>query len=151
MDIQALSPSASRAAIGVSRIASVLNLLRHRLRRLSWMALLAIFGLAMAPTISRALAHADPGRGWTEVCTPQGMKLVALDDRIGEEPTPGATMPDHCSLCAWGGAPMAPPSPPVALPGPDRRAVALPTLFLAAPRPLFAWAASQPRAPPTLS
>jgi Protein of unknown function (DUF2946) len=128
----------------------VLSALRHRLHRLSWIALLAIFGLAMVPTISHALARVTGTSAWTEVCTPQGTQLVALDETGSGPVTPaaGGSHLDHCPLCGLGGSPVAPP--PVAAPVTFLIDLgnATPTLFLRAPRPLFAWAAAQPRAPP---
>lgn len=130
----------------------MLEILRHRLRRLSWIALLAIFGLAFAPAISHALAHGG-GSAWTEVCTPRGMKLVALDETGAADPTPtlaGSSHLEHCPLCALGV--MAPPPVPTAAPlRMDGAAHAVPRLFLQAPRTLFVWAAPPLRGPPNVS
>lgn len=127
-----------------------LEWMRQRLRRLSGIAMLALFGLVCAPTISHALAHAGSS-AWTEVCTPQGMKLVALDERGAPDPTapPTSTIShlDHCPLCGLGASalPPAPPVPTAALDGPRQH---LPRLFLLAPRTLFVWAAPPSRGPP---
>ncbi|MBP7523008.1 MAG: DUF2946 domain-containing protein [Leptothrix sp. (in: Bacteria)] len=123
--------------------------LRHHLRRLSWIALLAIFGLAIAPTISRAMSAGGGNSAWAEVCTPQGVKVVAAMASQGDAPAPqaGGLHLDHCPLCGLGAdapLPQAPRAHEVE-PGPGD---AVPVLFLRAPRPLFAWAAAQPRAPP---
>lgn len=128
----------------------VLSALRHRLRRLSWIACLAIFGLALAPTISHALAHATGTSAWAEVCTPQGTKLVALDEAGSGPVTPaaGGGHLDHCPLCGLGSSPVAPPPVMVPVTLLIDLGNATPPLFLRAPRPLFAWAAAQPRAPP---
>ena len=123
----------------------MLNLIRHRLQRLSWIAALAIFGLVCLPTLSRALAHAD-ALAMAEVCT---MESMAPASAVPGDPTLPEHAGGHCPLCllsagavgllpaqvpAW----RLPPLPPAALP----------RLFLLAPRPLFAWASVQPRAPP---
>jgi hypothetical protein len=127
--------------------------LRHLLRRLSWIALLAIFGLALAPTISHALAAASGQSAYTEICTPQGTRLVALDDAGGLQQPVGPASPslghmDHCPLCGLAGhAPALAPAVSIWLPDPGLRHT-LPRLFLQAPRPLFAWAPAQARAPP---
>ncbi|MDZ7813785.1 MAG: DUF2946 family protein [Ideonella sp.] len=127
----------------------MLALIRHHLRRCSWIALLAVFGLALAPTISHAVAHANGATPWTEICTPQGIKLVSL---TGEELPADATLSphslEHCALCGLAASPAAPPA---ASAGPALHqglSQAVPELFLQAPRPLFAWASAQPRAPP---
>src|SRR5262245_31384367 len=44
-----------------------------------WLALVAMLALAVLPTLSHALAFARGGAAWAEVCTPQGMRLVAVD------------------------------------------------------------------------
>ncbi len=75
----------------------------ERLRRLSpcltWIALLAVLAMAWLPTVSRALTHAGGGAtAWVEVCTAQGMRLVAVPV---DEPAPGqaAVHLEHCPLC----------------------------------------------------
>lgn len=129
----------------------MLALIRHHLRRCSWIALLAVFGLALVPTISHALAHAQGATPWTEICTPQGLKVVSLS---GEE-LPADAMPsphglEHCPLCGLAASPSAPPQAAPSLVLDPGLSQAVPRLFLAAPRPLFAWATLQARAPPAL-
>lgn len=56
--------------------------LRAKLHRLTWIAFLALFGLVLAPSISRLLsgpASAQWGASWVEICTPQGMQRLAAD------------------------------------------------------------------------
>ncbi|CAD5370261.1 conserved hypothetical protein [Rubrivivax sp. A210] len=102
--------------------------------------------LALVPTISRAMASQQGPMSWVEICTPQGMQLVAIAD--GEESqahTSGHL--DHCALCGLsadaGPPPVAAPRPPQ-LPG----GTEVPRLFLQAPYTLPAWRSAQPRAPP---
>ncbi|NDY91928.1 DUF2946 domain-containing protein [Ideonella livida] len=124
--------------------------LRRYLQRLSWIAWWAIFGLAVAPTLSHALAHQLAGQGrLVEVCTPQGMKVVLLDEAGQAVPGTAATLNhlEHCPLCGLS-AQAAPPAAPVAVPALLAPARWVPPLFLQAPRPLFTWAPAQPRAPP---
>lgn len=122
--------------------------MRHRLQRLSWIALLAIFGLVVAPTVSRALAHVD-ALAMAEVCTMDGM--AAANGGAGEPTLPEHTGShwQHCPLCGLSASAQA-LLPPANLGWhvPEAGADRLPPLFLHAPRPLFAWAGSQPRAPP---
>jgi hypothetical protein len=127
----------------------VFALIRHHLRRCSWIALLAVFGLALAPTISHAVAHSKGATPWTEICTPQGIKLVSLS---GEELPADATLSqhslEHCALCGLAATPAAPPAAPEGVVLHNGLSQAAPDLFWHAPRPLFAWASAHPRAPP---
>lgn len=118
-------------------------------RRAAWIALVAVLAFALLPTLSRAMAVAAGG-GWTEVCTPQGMKWVSLDAAAAEDTAPvGAPASlDHCALCglsAEAAAPLPATAPPPLLP---LRGAAPPSLFLQAPATLHAWRSAQPRGPP---
>ncbi|HEX5688121.1 MAG TPA: DUF2946 family protein [Ideonella sp.] len=121
------------------------TLRRHQIR-LCWIAFVAIFALALVPTVSRWLAAAQGGSAWAEICTPQGPKPRAVG--TDEQPTPSAALHlDHCAFCGLAGQGLA-PAPMGAAP---LRALPLaepPPPFLNAPCPLFAWAAAQARAPP---
>jgi hypothetical protein len=128
--------------------------LRHQ-RLSAWIALVAMLAMALLPTLSHALAHARGGASsWAEVCTPQGMRLVAVsaDDSLpGGAPAQAAGHLEHCPLCALGADALAPPlSLPPALVLPLGRA-GLPPLFLQAPHTLHAWRSAQPRGPPSVS
>jgi hypothetical protein len=124
--------------------------LRRQLRRVTWIALTAMLALALMPTLSHALSFArGVPSALSEVCTPQGAKLLAPSDPASE-PAPALSNLDHCPFCALQGAPALPPAPVPSI-GPLGLSHAVPPLFLAAPRPLFAWASAQPRAPPTHS
>ena len=112
---------------------------RRQRRSIAMFALLAMLALALAPTVSRA---ASLLRG-----SPTFADLCGADSRAA-----GAVVQlDHCPLCVLAahaaGLPPAVPAlqPPVAL------EQSLPALFLQSPRPLFAWHAAQPRAPPLLA
>ena len=137
-------------------------------RRVAWLALAAMWLLALVPTLSHALSlqrAAENGIAWTEVCTPQGMRLVAVDaggalvDADVTAPgstTPPADMPvstgGHLEHCAWCAPSLTPPLPvsltvhePAAGPSPP-----LPAAFLHAPTTAHVWACANPRAPPSL-
>lgn len=126
-----------------------MNALRHHLRFATWLALIAIAAMALLPTLSHALAR-QAGAGsstFTEVCTPQGTKLVALAD--GQDAPDSAMLQlEHCSWCsgALGNLAPLPAAPRYDLPvaGADF----VPAPFLQAPYTLHAWASTQPRAPP---
>lgn len=119
------------------------------------LALLATLALAVLPSVSHALAFAHGGASaWAEVCTPQGMRMVAVDPEQQTDssaPMQAAATLEHCALCALaGGASALPASGPVALPLlPNSHA--LPWLFLHAPHTLHAWRSAQPRGPPSIS
>ena len=131
----------------------MLHQLRYRLRRLSTIAMLAIFGLAFAPTISHALNHARGDSIFNEICTPEGMKQMVVDtaEQGDSSGAPTVNHMDHCPLCGLtaDGMFLTVPSPAVA--EPSSLSHLQPALFLHAPRPLFAWASVRARAPPSLA
>lgn len=109
--------------------------------------------LALLPTLAHAFAQAR-GQALTEICTPQGMKLV-VDSGNQAAPADAAKSAlghlDHCPFCATAAHAMAPPpAAPQLAPLPPTGAEAAP-LFLQAPRTLHAWVAAHPRGPPALS
>jgi hypothetical protein len=129
--------------------------IRLRLHALSRLALLAMVSLALLPTLAQAFAQTRGGQALTEICTPQGMKLVVVDS--GDQATPADAAKsalghlDHCPFCAAAAHDMAPPpAAPELLLLPSTGAEAAP-LFLQAPRTLHAWVAAHPRGPPALS
>jgi hypothetical protein len=125
-----------------------------QLRRACWLALIAVLALALLPTVSRALAAADGQVSWAEVCTPQGMRAVALAADSGvDEPSPaGAGVAlEHCPYCATSAVALGMPPAPVTVSRLPALGTELPALFLQAPATLHAWRSAQPRAPPVLS
>lgn len=128
-----------------------MQLFRHHVRRLAWIALIAILGLSLAPTVSHALAGSMGQSPWTEVCTPDGPKVLADAGTGDESPGRASGHLEHCPLCALGGTtPVLPTQLAPMLPTPDLGAT-LPSLYLQAARTLFAWRPAQARAPPSLS
>jgi hypothetical protein len=125
--------------------------LRRHLQRWSWIALVAVLGAALLPTLARALSAGDR-TSWVEVCTAQGMKWVAVADASSDKtPLSVQAALDHCPYCTLEHhVPALPPSTqplPLAIATSD----ALPALFLHAPRTLHAWRTAQARAPPAHS
>jgi hypothetical protein len=129
---------------------------RANRRLTAWIAMFAILLGALAPPIGHAVAWAGGGdMRWVEVCTAAGIELVAADanDASGGagQGDAGVLPAGHCPYCATHAASFGlPPTPAVGLrlpaaPGP------LPALHVHAPSPLFAWAVTQPRAPPARS
>ena len=109
-----------------------------------------MLAFALVPTISRAMASGHEAGTWAEICTPQGMKIVATAD-ADTTPTQAGGHLDHCALCGLasdGAAPL--PAAPVALQLPLGSAE-VPRLFLQAAHTLGAWRNAQPRGPPTRS
>jgi hypothetical protein len=123
--------------------------IRRLFRQATWLAIFAMLGLALAPTVSHALAASGPGNPWAEICSVAGGKLVVADvaGAAGGQAEAGTHL-GHCPLCGQIGSAPALPSAafvPVRIAGAEHR----PALFFHAPRLLFAWAAAQPRAPPS--
>lgn len=104
---------------------------------------MALLFNAFAPLLAHAFAGNDV---FLELCTARGIERIAADDS-GEVPG-NATSPMHCPFCLLQHTPFIPVSPLTGGLLPVVVAEAPPPLFLRAPRPLFAWAAARPRAPP---
>jgi hypothetical protein len=131
-------------------------------RMTAWIASFAILLATLAPSISHAVAAAKGiPNGWTEVCTVAGAKLVKLDDasaskEISKPPSKSAPAQkmshfEHCPFCLSHALALGlPPGADFVMPVVAGTSV-VPSLFYHAPRPLFAWVAAQPRAPPALS
>jgi hypothetical protein len=117
--------------------------LRRRLRAFTWIALFAMFGLALAPTVSHAVNASNGSNPWAEICS------TANGNGAGLPTLPGTLNHiDHCPLCGHGAGPLGlPPSAALVLPLPTRDVHVVP-LADAAVAHLFTWAAAQPRAPP---
>lgn len=120
----------------------------------AWIASFAILLAALAPSISHAVAAAkNVPNGWTEICTVAGAKLVKLGDTPPAKPAPTHKMShfEHCPFCLSHAVNLGmPPEAAMAIPLFDGTHL-VPPLFYHAPRPLFAWAVAQPRAPPFFS
>lgn len=122
----------------------------------TWIACFAILWAALAPSISHAVQSGlsqGQGSGWTEVCTVTGAKLVLLAADPGEassQPRSEVQTLKHCPYCGLHASELGlPPTPPdqatLVLP---QLGLAMPALFLHAPRRLYVWVSTQPRAPP---
>jgi len=127
-----------------------------QIRRISFVALVAMVMVVFAPTISKVVAAERVSSNLVEVCTVEGMKWVSISEiqqasSVGQQHEPvgahdhGGDCP-YCSLQTTKFLSVASQSfataPVVSL---------LPPLFYQAPKPLFAWAHSRPRAPPHIS
>lgn len=107
--------------------------------------------LALLPTVAQAFAQVAGRQVMTEICTPQGMKLVVGDADASATPADAAKSAlghlDHCPCCATAAHAMAAPPAAPKLRLPAEGAAAAPQ-FLQAPRTLHAWLAAHPRGPP---
>jgi hypothetical protein len=118
------------------------SFMRHR-ASIAAFTMLALLATVLLPV--RWPAAAWP-KGWTEICTVAGPKLVRLDASLPQPKAPAHAQ--HCVFCAAPGLAFAPP--PAAL----HAALAMaayraPAVFFAATRaPGPAWTPAQPRAPP---
>ncbi len=124
----------------------------RRCRRLAWVAILAVLLAALAPTVSRALAGGGGApAGWVEVCGALGVQWVQLgDDATPDKPDDGRAGGGHCPYCASHACSfLYPPTASFSLTLPVTASLH-PLLHGAAPRPLFAWAATRSRAPPAV-
>jgi hypothetical protein len=127
-----------------------------QLRRISFVALLAMVMVVFAPTISKVVASERVGSDLVEVCTVEGMKWVSLSEiqqasSVDQQHEPvgahdhGGDCP-YCSLQTTKYLGVASQSfattSVVSL---------LPPLFYQASKPPFAWAHARSRAPPHIS
>jgi hypothetical protein len=129
---------------------------RRNRRFLAWLASVAIVFSALAPAISHAMSAGQDNGSWQEICSATGNKwiLVTADMDIKSPVKNTDSKPasmQHCPYCithAGSFALVADIQPAVINPDVS---YSLPELFYHSPRPLFAWAASSPRAPPASS
>ena len=105
------------------------------------------------PSISQAFQRTG-FNPWTEICTALGATRVAASEPAANGSAPVAPIDhllQHCPYCAVQATVLGMPPAPLSVATPMPLGFALPKLFLASPRTLFAWASAQPRAPPRLS
>jgi len=125
----------------------------------AWIALWAVFALAIGPTLSHAINQIRGHSGeFAEVCTTRGIERVAFpsdSDVTGlvtaadstSLPAPHDLSLEHCPLCGLSGHSLM-PSPSSLILKLPALSDAPPRLFLLAPRLLFAWLQARPRGPP---
>jgi len=124
-----------------------------QLRRTSFIALLAMVMLALAPTVSKVIAAERIDSNLVEVCTTEGIKWVSVSDASqhvlsGHDPTP-SSLHDHDGDCPYCNLQTTKFFSSVVQSCVATKSVALlPPLFYQAPKPLFAWALQPARAPP---
>lgn len=128
---------------------------RQNRRLIAWLACLAMLLSAFAPAISHAMANQGGATLLMEICSATGDKpglAIKLDLPTPADSKDSKTAPmQHCPYCLThaGSFALLATVPPALLT--PNLSYTLPPLFYHAPRPLFAWATSHPRAPPTAS
>ncbi len=143
-----------------------MNRMKRRMTRCltAWIALAAFVFATLAPAVAHAFQPSRLPAIWVHLCSADGPRMIELgasDDAVhashgahgsqdsgdGEDAHEGHDAKGgHCLLCFLTGAP--PRDVPAEAGLAPVEADSLPYLFLRAPRTLFTWAASQPRAPP---
>lgn len=128
---------------------------RRARRPAFWLALIAALAMACLPTLVRALAASSDAPRWVQLCTSQGMRLVALDmdadpsAPASQAPATGAL--DHCPGCLQHAPALGMPPAAFDIARLAARGAEPPLLFLHGPRTLHAWRSAHPRGPPILS
>jgi hypothetical protein len=122
-------------------------------RRTSFIALLAMVILALAPTVSKVIAAERIDSNLVEVCTTEGTKWLSASE-LGQAASAGhdqgpSSLHDHGGDCPYCNLQTTKFLSSVVQSCTTTRSVTLlPPFFYKAPKPLFAWAHSRSRAPP---
>ena len=112
----------------------------------TWLALVAMLGLALAPSVSHALSASNAANPFTEICSASPNSNPASGN------TGSAAMHlEHCALCCIAAQPLGMPPAPTVLPAVPDGADFIAARFLDASHTLFAWTTAQARAPPLVS
>jgi len=126
-----------------------MSFLRGRRTFSSWIALLAILVVTLAPSVMGTLS-ASSGQPWDQVCSatsPTVAKSATSGD--GSPAAPHAFA--HCPYCALHAELAPPPDPRQADAGFILALRAQPAAFVRAPRANAVWTSAQPRAPPSVA
>jgi hypothetical protein len=124
-----------------------------QLRRTSFIALLAMVMLALAPSVSKVIAAERVDSNLVEVCTTEGTKWLSASElgqaaSVGHDQGP-LSVHDHggdCPYCNLQATKFL--SSSVQSCATTKSVALLPSLFYQAPKPLFARALQPARAPP---
>lgn len=126
----------------------MVTLFRRHGRAWTWIALFAILGLSLAPTLSHAMALSAAHEPWQQICTAHGTEQS--DASSAQQPAHGDALAhlEHCPFCALGSAaPLLPTPASAGLPVVDV-ADACPAAVQPVPTRPVAWRAAPARAPP---
>lgn len=122
-------------------------------RLIAWIACLAMLLNALAPAVSHAMASAQGNTSLLqEVCSAAGNKTPIVLDLGIKKPansngSKSAPM-QHCPYCCTHAGAFGLAAGHTSAIATPNLSYSVPELFYHAPRPLFVWAASSPRAPP---
>ena len=136
-----------------------MSFFRQNYRFIAWLGCLAVLLNTLAPAISHAMASGQDNTLLLEVCSATGNKtaiaiqldFAQLPGKMQDNQDSHAAPMQHCPYCLTHVAYLAVLHDKAPLALVTNLSYSLPELFYHAPRPLFAWAASQPRAPPISS
>lgn len=132
-----------------------MHLFRKNRRLIAFIAASLLLLSTLAPAISHAMsAGQDKSTLWQEICSAAGNKFILVTDLDIEKPAQDDSkyaFMQHCPYClTHAGSDVVIHDlqlPVFAL----NTSYSVPELFYHSPRPLFVWAASNPRAPPIFS
>ena len=127
-----------------------MSFLRGRRTSSSWIALVAILLVALAPSVTGWLS-ASRTQLWGQVCSAATRAATKPGSSAGGQSPAAPHAFEHCPYCALH-ADLGPP--PDAGPADAGVAVAFrarPLAFVRAPRASATWASAQPRAPPSVA
>lgn len=116
----------------------------------AWLAIVAMLGAALLPTLAHAVMAVKGDTQWVEVCSASGSRWVLVTDAdlaSGQDQSLSMDMA-HCPLCCHQNHMPTVPTPqatPVVF---ALGTHVVPRLWLLAPTPLFAWASRLSRGPP---
>lgn len=133
---------------------ALMDFFRDQLRMLARLAVLVIGLVALLPTLGILLSSKQSAsEPWMPICSTQSTDIAS--SAIGSsDRTPGESdqkyngQGSHCPFCLQQSTTAVMPSPETYLPVRTDLAMAVPELFLQAPKPLFVWGSAQARAPP---
>jgi hypothetical protein len=118
----------------------------------AWIACFAILLVALAPSISYALAAKNvSAKEWTEICTSTGVKQIKQIASENAKPVSPGKHDQHledCPFCRTQNDSFGPLPPSAAVVAAPEIFRLYPSLFYEAPRSLSTWVPAQSRAPP---
>lgn len=126
-----------------------MSFLRGRRTFSSWIALLAILVVTLAPSVTGMLS-ASSGQLWDQVCSATS-PAIAKTASSGDSSPAAPHAFEHCPYCALHADLAPPPDPRHADVGVVLALRAQPAAFMHAPRANAVWTSAQPRAPPSLA
>jgi hypothetical protein len=125
-------------------------LLRGRRTPTSWIALVAILLVTLAPSVTGWLS-ASRTQLWGEICSAATLTAAKPGSSAGGGSPAAPHAFEHCPYCALHADLALPPDPGRADAGVAFAFRAQPAAFVRAPRATATWASAQPRGPPSVA